>query len=690
MYEGLFKVYRQSTSFTGFNGYDKGSMKWHLSSTFETLQHMFYCQLRGGYRYEEEKQDILALALGLRVPITLSLGNIRSFHSECRVCDLLYKQLDKNLYVDREILEAYICKALDGKLQSLWMFVRGSNERAAKIDLYKVEGSFNSERFFHRPITSPGSEKSLSRIREWMRQCTSHPRCQLDISGVYVPDCAKLPTRVISVGIHRTDVSLFVSGGQSANYVALSHCWGGVSLIQTKKSLLEEFQQCIKYADLSKTIQDAIDVTRELGIQYLWVDSLCIIQDDEKDWSRESKTMASVYEGAYFTIAATAAKNGTDGLFLPRPPQNLVKVPCNPMDPTSGYMFFGVKDETAVDRIFKGPLNGRAWVHQERMFSQRTIHFASEQLYWQCDKHFIAEDNLETNDPIIRHHHFVPTRSMLCYNLSCYLGKTQYPLPEALTMEEPFGSIADFHSLWAQNIVFFSRCGLTKASDKLPALFSLAKKLEEITKYNYHEGHWFDGSRFALTGLLWHSTGRTALQKVKSSRAPSWSWASLEGPFEYLDFNHWWVDLWHPQRWDMEILRVQNFQPLHRGPIKTLMLNTAKIPCSRCQCPVASILNVANFDAYNGLRFTRVISERGELITGSLEFDLEEDQPSDFWLIPVYIRYIEEEKKPVWFILMTSEILNQKKKGPSSLFISTTQGFALTRRVKTVKIFCGH
>jgi len=368
---------------------------------------------------------------------------------------------------------------------SLQLKVTGLNCDKTKTD------SLNARQLFYRPIASPGSDKSIMRIRKWVEHCTAnHPRCQPDISGAYVLNPPKLPTRVIDVRAHEKDVRLFVSNGKNASYIALSHCWGGASLIQTKKSLFRKYQQFIKYDSLSKTIQDAVYVARELGIQYLWVDSLCIIQDDEEDWSHEAKTMALVYEGAYFTIAATAAKDGTQGLFMPRTPQNLVEVPCNPTDPTSGSMYLGIKDQTAKFEMFKGPLNNRVGVLQERLFSRRTVHFASDQLHWECDKGLTAEDNESTTDPVGEKFQLIPTRSMLCYNLSCYLGKAQNPLPEAVaTDENPFGTTADFHSLWVQNVKFFSRCSLTKPSDKLPALHSLSERLAELTGHPYHEGH---------------------------------------------------------------------------------------------------------------------------------------------------------------------------------------------------------
>ncbi len=151
----------------------------------------------------------------------------------------------------------------------------------------------------------------------------------------------------------------------------------------------------IRISDLSKNFQEAIYVTRQLGVNYLWVDSLCIVQDDHEDWDLEARRMAAIYEGAYCTIAATAAKDGTGGFFVPHQAQNLVRLPCRPNDEYSGHIYFGTKDKSAVKRMFQGPLNARGWVLQEHIFSRRLIHFAADQTYWECDKHFRCEDGSE-------------------------------------------------------------------------------------------------------------------------------------------------------------------------------------------------------------------------------------------------------------------------------------------------------
>jgi hypothetical protein len=112
----------------------------------------------------------------------------------------------------------------------------------------------------------------------------------------------------------------------------------------------------------------------------------------------------------------------------------------------------------------------------------------------------------------------------------------------------------------------------------------------------------------------------------------------------------------------MKILRVTPFEPLKGQPTKALMLEAAKIPCSMCICHDVSGVKGKDSDISRSLEFSRVVSRRGELIEGSFEFDLEEDQPCHFWLLPVYVRCLAYDK-PVWLVLLVSEVLNQKKSG---------------------------
>jgi hypothetical protein len=138
--------------------------------------------------------------------------------------------------------------------------------------------------------------------------------------------------------------------------------------------------QGINFGELPRTFQDAITVTRQLGIRFLWIDSLCIIQDDPEDWERESKRMEDVFSSAYCTIAVTCATGSADGFLKPRGNRKYVT-----MRSSKGSKFFICE---AIDdfglHVEASELNQRGWVLQERALSNRTIHFTEKQSYWEC------------------------------------------------------------------------------------------------------------------------------------------------------------------------------------------------------------------------------------------------------------------------------------------------------------------
>lgn len=200
-------------------------------------------------------------------------------------------------------------------------------------------------------------------------------------------------------------------GVKHVQYAALSHRWGQrdqkqpleVTFAATRCDNLKKITdpKGVEDKDLPKTFQDAVTVTRKLGVRYLWIDSLCILQstgkkdDDEehkKDWKRESLLMEEVFSSAYFTIAASCAEHRFNGFLKKRKQTDFVTMTAG--DGAQFYMC-QVIDDFDHD-VEQGELNKRGWVLQERALSRRTLHFTETQTYWECGQGIRCETFTKT------------------------------------------------------------------------------------------------------------------------------------------------------------------------------------------------------------------------------------------------------------------------------------------------------
>ncbi|ORY17235.1 heterokaryon incompatibility protein-domain-containing protein [Clohesyomyces aquaticus] len=298
----------------------------------------------------------------------------------------------------------------------------------------------------------------------------------------------------------------------------------------TTKATLEKHRKGLQYRSLPQTIRDAIDMTREIGLEYLWVDALCIVQDDNNDWKQEAKKMGQIYERAYLTIAATASNDVSIGCFPSRKSRVMVSLPCDSSDARKGIFFLAAPRVEPFTELDHAPLNSRGWVLQERMLSNRIIHFAKNQVYWQCSQQFVAEDG-----SIAYWKDHSPHRHSLSRTMATWAGR---PVPhmdsivERAIVQGYYREHLDqkiWHT-WNQVLRFYSRCRLTFPSDKLPALLGMATEMEEVAELQYVEGHWYDHSHpdSFLTSLLWYAADPGGLVQPAQSRASSWSWASMD------------------------------------------------------------------------------------------------------------------------------------------------------------------
>ncbi|KAK2596013.1 hypothetical protein N8I77_013524 [Diaporthe amygdali] len=253
-----------------------------------------------------------------------------------------------------------------------------------------------------------GSPARLELAQHWLKEClTWHWEC------LYWRESFSMPSRVIDVGPKdgSREPSLYMPPPSHQDYyLCLSHRWGGAKVLQTvmgdppgtpngKTGTFSEFQSAIPMASMPKTFRDAVQVTRALGFRYIWIDSLCIVQDRPSDWEAEAKKMGSYYRNAHLTLFAGSAVSADSGLFFPiaRParPSHIgsvsVELPNCRHHGAEPHTFplFAREPRMMRNQYGDGPkpkcaLDERAWVLQEELLSARALIFTDEGLYWEC------------------------------------------------------------------------------------------------------------------------------------------------------------------------------------------------------------------------------------------------------------------------------------------------------------------
>jgi hypothetical protein len=273
-------------------------------------------------------------------------------------------------------------------------------------------------------------------------------------------------------------------------------------------------------SDLPPNFQHAIHVTKNLGIHYIWIDSLCIIQDSDEDWRREASRMWEVYSNSYCTIAATASSDSHGGLFRDR--NALSTVPCKVQPAWSSEQngqYYCVASESWKVEVEDSPLNSRGWVLQERALSPRILHFGNRQLLWECRSLTASEAFPQKLPEAMK----TPT------------VKENFDLLRlANVAANPDTAELSAHDIWANYVESYSRCHLTYGSDKLVALSGLARLIH--THLGENEIYLAGMFKSQLIRLMpWevginHQNGGT---RPTSYRAPSWSWASTDGEINF-------------------------------------------------------------------------------------------------------------------------------------------------------------
>lgn len=252
--------------------------------------------------------------------------------------------------------------------------------------------------------------------------------------------------------------------GQKGPYIALSHCWGTYQIIRTVTNNYTQHQQGIPLGSLTNTFRDAVKVTRMLGVKYLWIDSLCIIQDSSADWVAEAAKMGSVYQNSYLTVAAAYSPDGNGGCLRSAPPKSLghIKWAMN-----QGVGWVAVKPRLRdFLTLPTSVLHTRAWVLQERILSPRTIHYDHHQMLWECRSARWCESG-------------VPEEAFTISQQRTWDGRLHF---------EAGMSSRKFWWDWYDLLQDYTARKITHGDDRLPALSGLASTLASVTRGQYVAG----------------------------------------------------------------------------------------------------------------------------------------------------------------------------------------------------------
>ena len=292
-------------------------------------------------------------------------------------------------------------------------------------------------------------------------------------------------------------------------YFTLSHCWGKHQLLKTtRQNMAKHQEEGIQICDLPNTYTDAVRVARRLGAQYLWIDSLCIIQDSKEDWEREAAAMASIYLNSALTISATSSPDGQGGCYLESGNKTLESISS---ETESGHRYCVKLRERMTRESIAKPLLRRGWVLQETVLSRRVLHLTTNQIFWQCKEGFHSEDGSVAQN----------------VNNGGSVGLVPQGLGFLSEVETGDGNSPDT-SVWHAWAEDYSCRDFTYETDRLPALAGLI---------HYRQ---LDTNDVPLIGL-WKSTLHLDLawsvpqpeQSRRLRELPSWSWLSLRGAIDY-------------------------------------------------------------------------------------------------------------------------------------------------------------
>ena len=372
----------------------------------------------------------------------------------------------------------------------------------------------------------PGSHESLALMKGWIDNCQrSHELCGMKPRQVGGP---KRLLQCLSDGSVRLVETK--SCTQRCDYIALSYCWGdGKAVKKTMKKTLDRHQLGIPNEDLPPLFQEVAALAHGLDT-YLWIDSLCIIQDSKEDKREEIMQMRDIFCGALVVVVAATAKSPLDSLLRVKPQSGQsntwrtaspiryremdlnVQFRKRPEKAHSSYTCFG-------DATRDTPIAKRAWCFQEKLLASRCLVFCEDEVVWECRSCCLCECGGEQ-----KHFDELGWSWLFPYERKLLPLAEHEPLQLDGTLKY-FADAEAAYSFWEKAVFDYSRRALTFKTDRLPAISAVASTVAGATGDRYLAGLW---ENKLLAGLCWNSN-RPPEDDPRPDQeyiAPTWSWAS--------------------------------------------------------------------------------------------------------------------------------------------------------------------
>ena len=462
-----------------------------------------------------------------------------------------------------------------------------------------------------RPIEcDPGSNSSLNKISSWLMDCQgTHTLCQ-DRSEIR-------PARLLEIMEIDSHFSLRLQDTQqlgSVPFAALSYCWGGNQTLKCLDDVLSQFIIDIIFSDLPATIRDAVTVCRCLGIKYLWVDVLCIVQDSLHDKTTEIAKMPYIFSNAILTITATRSRSVHDGFLHHRavdPGAVAFRLPYRCHDNLVGSI-------TLLDiHVSSEPIDERCWTLQERLLSKRIIEFGSRQTRWFCQEVGTTRDHTDG-----------------------WRDRPEYSPLRKDTMDIlKFKKMNDFHpardygfaiSHWNAIVDTYTQRRLSSPTDRAQAISCIAGVFGQLLANQYKAGLWTSSMH---AGLLWKIPDNQRLPQPTDYQGPSWSWTSVNGEVDLGSFN---VNDWRPEDCQARILDIDCSLVNDLAPYGAIREDSGQLSLRARTAPGARIA-LAERESHEGKFMVALIGTNGaghciaqaRMSSDAIEEDFDEDGPDN-------------------------------------------------------------